>query len=154
MVLLLLAALGPSTASAASMNVSGATALAVAAVVAPYSPLLGARDKKIIASLFDGNERVGTFKTRLSVTADALTCRISNVDITLRSCQISFGKARHSLKGRAANEVYATLATAGVVAEGAAGSMIESISKLSCTLDPGEIKQNGGGGAACKFSTE
>ena len=90
----------------------------------------------------------------MSVTADALTCRVSNVDITSRRCQISFGKATRNLKGRAANEVYATLAMAGVVAEGAAGSMIESISKLRCTLDPGEIKDNSGGGAECTFRTE
>ncbi len=71
-------------------------------------------------------------------------CRISNVAITERSCEITFSKGKRSLKGRAANEVYATLASAGVAAEGAAGSMIESVSKLSCTLDLGEIKQNTG----------
>lgn len=154
MVLLVLANFGASAASAASMNVSGATGLAVAAVIAPHSPFVSAGDKRIIANLFDGNERVGYFKGKLSVTADALTCRVSSVDITLRSCEITFGKTRRSLKGRAANEVYATLAVAGVVPEGAAGSSIESISKLSCTLVPGEIKDNSGGGVECTFTTE
>jgi hypothetical protein len=62
-------------------------------------------------------------------------------------------KSKHYLKGRDANEVSATLAAAGVVSEGAAGSMIQSLSKLDCTLGPDEIKQNSGGGANCSFRT-
>jgi len=42
---------------------------------------------------------------------------------------------------------------AGVPADGAAGSVSESLSKLSCTLDPAEIKQKAGGGATCTFET-
>jgi hypothetical protein len=90
---------------------------------------------------------------KLSVSADTVMCRISNVAIAERRCEITFKKGKHSLKGRAANELYATLASAGVTAEGAAGSMIESISKLSCTLDLGEIKQNAGGGADCSWES-
>ncbi len=74
-----------------------------------------------------------------------------HVAIAERSCEIAFKKGKRSLKGRAANEVYATLASAGVAAEGAAGSMIENLSKLSCTLDLGEIRQNAGGGANCSW---
>jgi hypothetical protein len=55
--------------------------------------------------------------------------------------------------GREANEIFATAAAAGVTAEGAAGSSIESISKLRCTLDPNEIMQKAGGGAQCNFET-
>jgi hypothetical protein len=152
-VVLLLTSAGQSAVSAAPMTATGPMALAVAAVIAPYSPLLNPGEKKVIAGLFDGNNRISYPKKKLSVGADSVMCRISNVAITERSCEITFSKAKRSLKGRAANEVYATLASAGVTAEGAAGSMIESVSKLSCTLDLGEIKQNAGGGADCSLQT-
>jgi hypothetical protein len=45
------------------------------------------------------------------------------------------------------------MAVAGVPAEGAAGSSIETISKLRCTIDPNEIMQKAGGGADCTFET-
>lgn len=147
------AALSQSAASAAPATASGPTALAVAAVVAQHSPLLSAYERKLIASLFDGNTKAGA-KGKLSVTAETVTCRISNVAIAERSCQITFKKGKRSLKGREANEVFATFASAGVAAEGAAGSMIESVSKLNCTLDPAEIKDNSGGGADCSFTTD
>lgn len=148
-----LAAFGPSAASAAPATLTGPTALAVAAVVAQYSPVLNPGERKVIAGLFDGNIRMSYPLKKISVDADTVTCRISNVAIADRSCEITFKKGKRSLKGHAANEVYATLASAGITAEGAAGSMIESVSKLSCTLDLGEIKQNAGGGASCSWQT-
>ena len=150
--LVLVAMLGPSAASAAPATLTGPTALAVAAVVAQYSSLLNPGERKVIAGLFDGNSRISYPKKKLSVSADIVTCRISNVAIAERSCDIVFSKGKHSLKGREANEVYATLASAGVTAEGAAGSMIESISKLSCTLDLDAIKQSAGAGADCSWA--
>jgi hypothetical protein len=149
--LVLAAMFGPSAASAAPATLTGPTALALAAVVARYSPLLNPGERKVIAGLFDGNSRISYPKKKLSVSADIVTCRISNVAIAERSCDISFPKGKRSLKGREANEVYATLASAGVAAEGAAGSMIESISKLSCTLDLDAIRQNAGAGADCSW---
>jgi hypothetical protein len=80
-----------------------------------------------------------------------VTCRVSNVAIADRGCEIAFKKGKRSLKGRAANEVFATLASAGVTTEGAAGSMIENLTKLSCTLDLGKIRQNDGSGADCSW---
>jgi len=41
---------------------------------------------------------------------------------------------------------------AGVSADGAAGSVYEALYALACTLEPGVIKQNGGGGATCAFT--
>ena len=152
-VVLPLAAFGPSAASAAPATLTGPTALAVAAVVAQYSPVLNPGERKVIAGLFDGNIRMSYPLKKIAVDADIVTCRISNVAIAERSCEITFKKGKRSLKGHAANEVYATLASAGINAEGAAGSMIESVSKLSCTLDLGEIKQNAGGGASCSWQT-
>jgi hypothetical protein len=149
----LLAALGSSVASAAPATASGPTALAVAAVLAQYSPVLNPGERKVIAGLFDGNTRMSYPLKKLSVDADAVMCRISNIAISERSCEITFQKGKRSLKGRAANEVYATLASAGIAAEGAAGSMIQNVSKLSCTLDLGAIKQNAGGGVSCSWQT-
>jgi hypothetical protein len=142
-----------SAASAAPATASGPVALALAAVVAQYSPL-PAYEKKTMARLFagDSNFHVKSSKT-ISVTADTIVCRTSNVDIAARSCELTFKSAKRSLKGREANEIFATLATAGVTQEGAAGSNFESISTLNCTIDPDQIGQKSGGGADCSFET-
>jgi hypothetical protein len=152
---LLFAALGPSAASAAAGNTSGSSALALAGVVAPYSTVLSAPEKKTVAALFDGKPAMAiTTKKQLLVTADSVVCRISNVDITSRSCELTFNNGgKRNVKGRAANEIYATLAVAGVDGDGAAGSIFRSVTKLSCALDPAEIKENTGGGAECSFRT-
>jgi hypothetical protein len=143
-----------SSASAAPGSASGPTALALAAVIAQHSPAVRAFDKRIIARLFRGNTRFGfTPDTKISVDADTVVCRVSNVDITQRSCELTFGSRKRTLTGREANEIGATAAAAGVPSEGAAGSSIESISKLRCTIDPNEIMQKVGGGANCNFET-
>lgn len=149
----LVTAFGQSAALAAPATTTGATALAVAAVVAQYSPLLSAYEKRLIAGIFGGNVKAGD-KRKLSVAAETVTCRISDVAIAERSCELSFKKGKRSLKGREANEVYATLASAGIVAEGAAGSMIQTVTKLNCALDPAVIKDNSGGGADCSFGAD
>jgi hypothetical protein len=139
---------------AAPGSASGPSALALAAVIAPHSPAVRPLDRRVIARLFNGNTRFGfTPNTKISVDADAVTCRVSNVDITQRSCELTFGERKRTLTGREANEIFATAAAAGIAAEGAAGSSIESISKLRCTLDPNEIMQKAGGGAQCSYET-
>jgi hypothetical protein len=143
-----------SSASAAPGSATGPTALALAAVIAQHSPAVRAFDKRVIARLFRGNTRFGfTPNTKISVDADSVVCRVSNVDITQRSCELPFGARKRTLTGREANEVSATAVAAGVPSEGAAGSSIESISKLRCTIDPNEIMQKAGGGANCNFET-
>jgi hypothetical protein len=147
-------ALVQSSASAAPGNASGPAALALAAVIAQHSPAVRAFDRRVIARLFRGNTRFGfTPNTKISVDADSVICRVSNVDITQRSCELTFGSRKRTLTGREANEVGATAAAAGVPSEGAAGSSIESISKLRCSIDPNEIMQKAGGGANCNFET-
>jgi hypothetical protein len=143
-----------SSASAAPGSASGPTALALAAVIAQHSPAVRAFDRRVVARLFRGNTRFGfTPNTKISVDADSVVCRVSNVDITQRSCELTFGSRKRTLTGREANELGATAAAAGVPSEGAAGSSIESISKLRCTIDPNEIMQKAGGGANCNFET-
>ena len=145
---------GQTAAFAAPGTTTGPTALALVAVIAQHSPAVRAFDKRVIARLFRGNTAFGfTPNTKISVDADSVVCRVSNVDITSRSCELSFGARKRKLTGRDANEVGATAAAAGVPSEGAAGSSIESISKLQCTIDPNEIMRKAGGGANCSFET-
>ena len=93
------------------------------------------------------------YAKKISVTADKIVCRVSNVDITARSCELTFKGAKQTITGRRASEIFATEAMAGIPADGAAGSVSESLSKLTCTLDPTEIRKKAGGGADCSFET-
>ena len=136
-----------SAASAAS--ISGQAALALAGVVALYAPMPAA-NKKAVAALFKGDTNF-PYPNKITVAADKIVCRTSNVDLTARSCELTFKTSNKTLKGREANELYATEAMAGVPPDGAAGSNFESLSKLSCTLDPKLLKQKAGGGAECSY---
>jgi hypothetical protein len=138
--------------SASAATAAGSSALALASLVAAASPLLSRHEKRVMARLFGGHSNF-TFPANrtISVKSDAIVCRASNVDITSRSCKLTFGAASTNLTGREAHELYATLAEAGVPSEGAAGSIYESLSHLVCTIDPREIAQRSGGGADCTF---
>ncbi|MHC1949385.1 hypothetical protein IF803_34170 [Bradyrhizobium sp. UFLA06-06] len=140
--------LAASTAWAAPATTSGSVALALAGVVAPYSPL-PAKEKKAVAAFFGGDSNVPITR-KITVTADKVVCRASNVAITSRSCELSFGGNARTVKGREANAIFATVALAGVPPDGAAGTIYEALSKLSCTLDPTVIKDKAGG-ADCSF---
>ena len=118
-------------------------------MVAPYSPLPAA-EKKAVAAFFAGNTNV-SYAKKITVTADKIVCRTSNVDITARSCELTFKSKTNTIKGREANELYATEVFAGVPSDGAAGSIFESVSKLNCTLDPAGIKDKAGAGADCSY---
>jgi hypothetical protein len=143
-----------SAASAASATVSGPSALTLAAVVASHSSVLGTYDKRAMARLFAGNSSISFPPTRkISIAADSVVCRTSDVDITARSCDLTFKGNKRTLKAREASELHGALAGAGVASEGAAGSSIEGIMKLGCTIDPNVVKQKGGGGAECTFET-
>jgi hypothetical protein len=140
-----------SAASAASVTASGSSALALAALIAPYSSLLP-YDKRAIRRLFSGNNDIGFAPTgKISVTADSVVCRVSNVDITARSCDLTFKNHKRTLTAHEANELLGALTVAGVAAEGSAGSMNEAITKLECAVDPNRVKQKDGSGADCTF---
>lgn len=146
---------GGQSAFAAPLTTTGQAALALAGVIAPQSALLSAYDRRVVASLFDGRTGTGIpANKKITVVADSIVCRVSNVDLTARSCELTFKAAKRSLKGRAANEVFATLAAAGVQAQGAAGSVIETVTKLQCTLDTSALKDKAGGGAECSLQTD
>jgi hypothetical protein len=145
--------LGPGV-SAASGNASGPAALALAGVVAAHSSVLPSFDRRAMARLFGGHSGISFPPNRkISVTADSIICRASNVVITARTCELAFRAGKRLLDGREANELTATLLAAGVTPEGAAGSIVESVTKLACTVDPTEIRQKAGGGAQCAFET-
>jgi hypothetical protein len=137
-------------AHAAPATLSGPNALALAGVVALYSPLLSGDERETTAALFVGEKDV-PYTKKISVTADKIVCRVSNVDIAARSCELTFKGKKQTIAGRRASEVFATEAMAGVASDGAAGSVFETLSNLNCTLDPKAIKQKDGSGASCTF---
>jgi hypothetical protein len=93
-----------SAAQAAPATISGSPALALAAVVAAHSPLLSPAEKKAVAAIFDG-KGAGPYKDKIVVTADQIVCRAGNVDITARSCELTFDKKTETFAGREANEL-------------------------------------------------
>jgi hypothetical protein len=136
----------------AAATANGSSALALAALVADQSPLLTARERGVMARLFNGYLNVSVPANRkIVVKANAIACRASNVDITARSCELKFGTRQLALRGRRAHELFATLAEVGVPPDGAAGSVFERLSNLVCTIDVKEIQQKAGGGATCTF---
>jgi hypothetical protein len=140
--------------SARAATVSGPSALALAAVVAYHGGwLLGAFDRRALLRLFEGKRLIIKRVNKITVAVDSIVCKMSDVDITARSCDLAFKNHKRNLTGRAANEIYGTLAIAGVMSEGAAGSITASIKKLSCAIDPVLIAQKSGGGATCTFET-
>jgi hypothetical protein len=145
---------GQKVALAAPVTATGPSALALAAVIAQHSPLVRPFDRRVIARLFGGRTRFGfTPNTKIAVAASSVICKTSNVDITERTCDLAFGDRKQALTGREANELSATALAAGASSEGAAGSNIESLSKVECTVDPNEIMKKAGGGAECRFDT-
>jgi hypothetical protein len=139
---------GASAAQAAT--VSGSTALALAGVVARLSKSLTSAEKRAVAMLFAANSDI-PYKNKIVVTADKIVCRTGNVDITSRSCEIVFGKKSRTLNGSTANEIFATMALAGIPSDAAAGSVFEGLTRLSCTIDPNAIARKDGSGADCAF---
>jgi hypothetical protein len=141
-------------AAAASTTANGPGALALAAIVASHARALRVVDRNVLARLFGGRSNLGFPANRkITVSADAIDCKVSNVDITDRSCDLTFDTSKRTIKGREAHELYATLAEVGVAPDGAAGTIHVSVSHLLCTIDPNAIKQKDGGGAECKCDT-
>jgi len=139
--------------SALAGSMSGNGALSFAALVSPHSPQLTKAEKSILAKYLAG-EAEAKFPKGLSfsVKADSVTCRISNVDITFHSCDLTFGAKKVSIKGRLAHELYATLVENSVPGDGAAGSMFEAVGAVECKINPGDVASRGGGGASCDYA--
>jgi hypothetical protein len=144
-------ALSSQPAAADGPSSSSAGALALAALIGAHSPALGAPQKQALADMLDGNLAFAS-NAPISVAADGVACRQSDVDISHHDCTLKFGAATRMLTGRIAHELYATLIENGVPSDGAAGSSYESVSHLACTIKPDEVKQKDGGGATCAWA--
>jgi hypothetical protein len=132
---------------------SGNGALSLAALVGLQSPLLTGVEKSALSKYLDGQSGVIFKKGKtIDVKADAATCRLSNVEITAHSCDLTFGKKTKALTGRKAHEIFATLVENGIATEGAAGSIFVGLTKLDCKIDPAGVASRDGGGATCDFA--
>jgi hypothetical protein len=137
---------------ASAGSATGNSALALASLVSDQSPLLNLDEKSIMGQLLRPNPNFAWLASRkISVEADTIVCRQSNVDITARTCDLTFGSKTVTVKGRKAHELFATIAEVGIPPDGAAGTISESLSHLACAIDSDEIKEKTGGGAECKF---
>lgn len=139
--------------AAKTQTSSGSGALALAALVGDHSPLLPRKEKRVLMDFLAGKSKVRfPAKKKITMIADSISCHAGNVDLTAHSCTLTFGKKTATLHGRIAHELYATLIENGVPSDGAAGTIYEAVSKLSCTIDPAEIESKDGGGASCQFT--
>jgi hypothetical protein len=138
------------SASAATKN--GSSALALAFLVAVHSPVSNMSDTLLTRRLFNGHfhQLRGDTKT-ISVTADSIVCTVDTSDITAHACKLTFGAKTVNLTGRAAHELFATMAEAGVPSQSATNTLSEGLSHLVCTINPLEIAKRGGIGADCTF---
>ncbi len=139
-----------SASAQADGSLTGSGALALAALVGWHSPNVTTNDKQILATMLIG-DLAFTFPPngQISVIADSVSCRSSNVDISEHDCTLKFGAATQTFKGREAHELYATLIENGAAPDGAAGSIYAALSHLDCVIKPDEVKQKAGGGASC-----
>jgi hypothetical protein len=122
--------------------------LALATLVAEHSRNVKAGDKFLLGKFLNGQTYAS--KKKIAVAADAVTCKTSDVDITLHSWSDLWSEKDHDTRQKA-HELYATLAEVGVPPDGTAGSIFEAVSNLDCTIEPDEVKQKAGGGAHCTF---
>ena len=133
---------------------TGNAALALAALVGAASPKLSPAEKDVLVHFLDGDTHaplvVGT--TRLTVSADRVTCRMGDVDIGLHDCELVFGDRTIKREGRAGQELLATLQENGVEADGTAGTIYYSVRPLTCMIDAKEVEDHDGGGASCSFT--
>ncbi|MFD0986048.1 hypothetical protein [Methyloligella solikamskensis] len=133
---------------------SDSGALALAAIVGQLSPDLGDADKQALAKLLDGNTSFPSKKAeKIAVTAKAIKCHTSNIDLTAHDCTLTFGGKDTTLKGRAAHELLATLAEEGVEPDPGAGNVWYALANLDCEIDVAQVKDKAGGGVTCTFNS-
>ncbi len=134
-------------------DATGNAALSLAARIGDRSPKLSLLQKGILGVFLDGRAGARYLGSgAIVVKADAVDCAASNVDITEKTCTLTFGAKSATMKGRDAQALFATLVEVGAPQSGAAGSIHASLTKLVCTVDPAAVRQKAGGGATCAFS--
>jgi hypothetical protein len=96
--------------TASAETASGASALALAALVGAHAPALIRHDRRTLEQLLEGHASLPFPANRkISVEASAIDCTAGNVDITAHSCKLSFGSETVHMTGRKAHELYATI---------------------------------------------
>jgi hypothetical protein len=138
----------PQCASAASIG--GNAALSLAALVAQSSPTVSATNKWRLRQYLNNHHAGPGAPATITISADRVHCRISDVDLTNHSCDLTFGATNKALNGRVAHELYATIVENGVAPEGAAGSMNVLLNALTCTIKPHDLSS--GSGADCIYT--
>lgn len=149
--LLVMALFLAATQGASAATSTGPGALAFAALVADRSPTLFAVQKHRMAHLLDGFIPSTPAGYKIIVRATKVLCHVSDVDLTARGCTLTFGTATVSLRGRHANELFATMREAGIPSGAAAGTIYESASTVICTIDFTMLRMRAGGGATCTY---
>jgi hypothetical protein len=89
-------------------------ALATATLVGEYAPSVESMEKTVLEKLLDGeSDTLYPVNKKISVKADAVSCKANNLDITEYMCELTFGTNKVTINGRRAHELYATLAEIG-----------------------------------------
>ncbi len=101
-----------------------------------------------------GNTSFASSNAPFTFSAAAIDCGASNVDITHYRCRLTFGSSTIDIVGAAAQQLFATLIQAGVPGDGAAGTIHEAVTALSCTVNVGQVKQRAGGGGDLQLHAE
>jgi hypothetical protein len=142
-----------SSQAAFAESADGSGALALAALAAAHSPSVNARDKSVLKDFLNGETNVSyPPQKKITVAADAVTCRASNVDITAHSCDLTFGSQKAAIQGAKAHELYAALIEVHAEQDAGPGTVFAAVSKLICIIDPAGVKAKDGSGAHCEFA--
>ncbi len=125
----------------------GHSALALAAVIAPSSPLLSEADKMLIAQLYDGQMR--SDEVEIVIKADALFCTSSFKNLLLHKCTLDFSGTKVQLFGRQSRELEMMAKFAGIDVDATGNSNF--FQRIECRLEPSKIAKRDGSGAVCTW---
>ncbi len=149
--LVILALLNLSSIACADTS-GGSSGMALAALMAQRAPSVSAANKWRLMQYL-GNHSAGPAAPPLiTITAKGLQCISGNVAENFHSCELDYGTSHHTVKGRAANELYATAVENGVQPDGAAGKLEFSLKDLTCTVKPHDIGT--GGAVNCTWTMQ
>jgi hypothetical protein len=139
-------------ASAAPMTMSGNAALSFAALVGAYSPALGAAQKHVLYRFLGGQTAFASSGAAITFHVNEVHCQLGDVDLTRHSCRITYGAHVTVLNGEEGANILANMALAGVMGDGAAGTIHYDITGVACTIKVAEVKSPDGGGASCTYT--
>jgi hypothetical protein len=91
---------------------------------------------------------------KISVTADSIICRTSDVDIAKRSCDLTFAAGKRTVTGSEATKSVQLRPQQAVPPGALPDQLYKAWPTLVCTIDPAEIMHKAGDGAGCTFETQ